>query len=124
MHAIGIDSLDIVRIQNFVDNERFLSKYFTEYEVAYCNQTINRTMRMAGLYCAKEAFVKALGIGIGGGIPLNEIEINHDKNGKPVYNCFLNDDRLMVENRQLVTALTFPSGLPDTDEIIMVVNGR
>ena len=84
MHAIGIDSLDIVRIQNFVDNERFLSKYFTEYEVAYCNQTINRTMRMAGLYCAKEAFVKALGIGIGGGIPLNEIEINHDKNGKPI----------------------------------------
>lgn len=47
-----------------------------------------------------------------------------DKNGKPVYNCFLNDNRLMVENRQLVTALKFPSGLPETDEIIMVVNGR
>lgn len=83
MHSIGIDSLDIVRMQRVVDNERFLNKYFTDYEVEYCNKTVNRTMRMAGLYCAKEAFLKALGIGIGGGIPLNEIEISHNKNGKP-----------------------------------------
>lgn len=42
----------------------------------------------------------------------------------PAMNCFISDDRIMVENRQLVTALQFPSGLPDTDEIILVVNGR
>lgn len=83
MLAVGIDSLDIVRMQKFVDNERFLSKFFTEYETKYCNLTVNKTMRLAGMYCAKEAFLKALGIGIGGGIPLNEIEVNHDKNGKP-----------------------------------------
>ena len=84
MHGVGIDSLDIVRMQRFVDNHRFLSKYFTKYEVEYCNKTVNRTMRMAGIYCAKEAFLKALGIGIGGGIPLDEIEVNHNKNGKPI----------------------------------------
>lgn len=83
MLAVGIDSIDIVRMQNYVDNERFLNKFFTEYEVKYCNLTVNRTMRLAGLYAAKEAFLKALGIGIGGGIPLNEIEVNHDKKGKP-----------------------------------------
>ena len=83
MLAVGIDSLDIVRMQKFVDNERFLSKFFTDYEARYCNLTVNKTMRLAGLYCAKEAFLKALCIGIGGGIPLNEIEVNHDKNGKP-----------------------------------------
>ena len=83
MLAVGIDSLDIVRMQKFVDNERFLIKFFTEYETKYRNLTVNKTMRLAGLYCAKEAFLKALGIGIGGGIPLNEIEVNHDKNGKP-----------------------------------------
>lgn len=83
MLGVGIDSLDIVRMQRFVDNERFLLQYFTKYEVEYCNQTVNRTMRMAGIYCAKEAFVKALGVGIGGGIALNEVEVNHGKNGKP-----------------------------------------
>ncbi len=83
MLSVGVDSLDIVRMQKFVENERFLSKFFTEYEVRYCNLTVNRTMRLAGLYCAKEAFLKAVGIGIGGGIPLNEIEINHTRTGKP-----------------------------------------
>lgn len=48
-----------------------------------------------------------------------------DKGKKyPGMNCFISDDRIMVENRQLVTALQFPSGLPNTDEIILVVNGR
>ncbi len=100
MLAVGIDSLDIVRMQKFVDNERFLSKFFTDYEVKYCNLTVNKTMRLAGLYCAKEAFVKALGIGIGGGIPLNEIEVNHDKNGKP----FL---KLSESAKKLVTLMGF-----------------
>lgn len=86
MLAVGIDSLDIVRMQKYVDNRKFLNKFFTPYEIEYCNLTVNKTMRMAGLYCAKEAFVKALGIGLGGGIPLNEIEIKHDKKGKPFLN--------------------------------------
>lgn len=80
---IGIDSLDIGRMGKFVQNERFLNKYFTPYEAAYVNETNNKTMRLAGIYCAKEAFLKALGIGLNNGIALNEIEINHDKGGKP-----------------------------------------
>ncbi len=83
MLAVGIDSIDIVRMQKYVDNQKFLDKFFTKYEVDYCNLTVSRTMRMAGLFSAKEAFLKALGVGIGGGIPLNEIEIYHDKQGKP-----------------------------------------
>ena len=96
MHGIGIDSLDIVRMQRLVDNERFLLQYFTKYEVEYCNKTVNRTMRMAGIYCAKEAFVKALGIGIGGGIPLNDIEVKHKKNGKPFIK--LTDSAMRIVN--------------------------
>lgn len=51
-------------------------------------------------------------------------EAKADKNGKAVYNCFLDDSRLKVENRQMVTALEFPRGLPNQDEILLVVNGR
>lgn len=51
-------------------------------------------------------------------------EAKADKNGKAVYNCFLDDSRLKVENRQMVTALEFPRGLPNKDEILLVVNGR
>ena len=32
MLSVGVDSLDIVRMQKFVDNERFLNKLFTDYD--------------------------------------------------------------------------------------------
>ena len=80
---VGIDVLDVVRMEKFVQNEHFLEKYFTEYEIEYVNKNNRMTQSLAGLFSAKEAFLKALGIGIGGGINLNEIEINHEESGKP-----------------------------------------
>lgn len=80
---VGIDVLDIVRMEKLVQNEHFLEKYFTEYEIEYVNKNNRMTQSLAGLFAAKEAFLKALGIGIGGGINLNEIEINHHETGKP-----------------------------------------
>ena len=91
---IGIDSLDVERMGKFIKNERFLNKYFTPYAAVYVNQTNNKTMRLAGIYCAKEAFLKALGIGLNNGIALNEIEINHDENGRPFIK--LSDSAKMV----------------------------
>ena len=41
--------------------------------------------RLAGMYCAKEAFLKALGIGVRNGINFKEIEISHEESGKPFY---------------------------------------
>ena len=81
---VGIDVLDVVRMEKFVQNEHFLEKYFTPYEMNYVSQNNRLTQSLAGLFAAKEAFLKALGIGIGGGINLNEIEINHSDNGKPI----------------------------------------
>lgn len=80
---VGIDVLDVMRMEKFIQNERFLGKFFTTYEAVYVSKTMRKTQSLAGIYCAKEAFLKALGIGIGNGIELNEIEINHDSNGKP-----------------------------------------
>jgi holo-[acyl-carrier protein] synthase len=80
---VGIDVIDVVRMQKFVQNERFLDKYFTSYEAMYVSKTIRKTQSLAGIYAAKEAFLKALGIGLNNGIELNEIEIRHFDNGKP-----------------------------------------
>ncbi len=80
---VGIDILDVVRMEKFVQNEHFLDKYFTEYEIAYVSRNRRTTQSLAGIYSAKEAFLKALGIGIGGGIALSEIEVRHYENGKP-----------------------------------------
>lgn len=76
--------VDIVKIERFTEllTSSFLNKYFTESEQEYIQSKANKTQTLAGLYACKEAVLKALGIGIGNGIRLNEINIIH-KNGQP-----------------------------------------
>ena len=63
--GIGIDSVDIARIERacFKWGERFLSKCFTNNELAYCNKKSYKFQHLAGRFSAKEAVFKALGIG-------------------------------------------------------------
>ncbi len=95
---VGIDSIEIVRMEKFIENERFLGRYFTKYEADYVNQTTNKTQRLAGLFSAKEAFVKALGIGLYNGIELNEIEVRHQESGKPYLELSDNAKRFLIRS--------------------------
>lgn len=78
---VGVDSIESERMNKHLKDDT-LRTFFTEYEINYSNVK-NKVLRLAGIFCAKEAFLKALGIGIGGGIKLSEIEVNHLDNGKP-----------------------------------------
>lgn len=80
---VGIDNLDIVRMEKFTQNQRNLGKIFTPYEAMYISKTNRSTQRMAGIFCAKEAFLKALGVGVRNGIDFSEIEVKHEPSGKP-----------------------------------------
>ena len=75
--------VDIIKIERFVDKAdkpRFMLRIFTTNEQNYLK---NRgTQSMAGLFAAKEAVVKALGIGFRGFWPC-DVEIAHDEFGKP-----------------------------------------
>lgn len=94
---VGIDVLDVVRMEKFVQNEHFLEKYFTPYEIEYVSKNYRQTLSLAGIYAAKEAFLKALGIGIGGGINLNDIEINHEPTGKPYLKVLSSKSQIMLK---------------------------
>lgn len=80
--AIGIDIIEIERIQHVLDDfgERFLNRCFTEYERARFR---NRTEELAGRFAVKEATSKALGTGIRG-IRWREMETQVNRRGKPV----------------------------------------
>lgn len=79
---VGVDTIESERMSRNL-NDKTLKTFFTDYEIEYSNKTQNKVLRLAGIFCAKEAFLKALGLGIGGGINLCEIEVNHYENGKP-----------------------------------------
>ena len=85
MKGIGIDLCGIERMERMM-NGRFLEKYYTQEERDYLTGRGKMAPQSAAaMYAAKEAFLKACGAGIGGGIPLNEVGVSHAPGGAPSY---------------------------------------
>lgn len=80
---VGIDTVEISRFTNLLKNDLFLNKYFDKSEQEYIRSKSKPEQTLAGLYAVKEAILKAFGNGIGGGIDLKQIIVNHKENGKP-----------------------------------------
>ena len=80
--GLGLDLCGIARMEALLRDERFLSRYFTPAEAAYVrSKGAGAVQTLAGLYAAKEAVLKALGVGIA--LPLREVEICHAPGGQP-----------------------------------------
>ena len=82
---VGIDVLDADRMIKLSKNEKHLAQVFNQNEVNHFKASNNYLPRLAGMYCAKEAFLKALGIGVRNGINFQEIEVGHEDTGRPIY---------------------------------------
>ena len=64
----------------------FLLKHYTEEERAYIEARGQAgAQSAAAMFAAKEAFLKAAGAGLGGGIAMQEIGVAHDASGAPGY---------------------------------------
>jgi len=83
--GIGTDIVNIKRINNSLKKRgsRFKDKIFSKNEISYSESKKNPSAYFAKRFAAKEAFSKALGVGIRKGINLKNIEVFNDKYGKP-----------------------------------------
>ena len=84
--GVGIDLIEHDRIQAVVlrYGDMFLNRVFTPHEQSYCDQKSNPYSGYALRFCAKEAFVKALGWGISDVCSWLDLEVRHDAKGKPL----------------------------------------
>ena len=77
----GTDITDVKRIEKAVkSNPGFAAKVFTQDEILYCNaKKAGCYQSYAVRFAAKEAFLKALGVGISKGAALAEVEVANDE---------------------------------------------
>lgn len=96
IYSIGIDIIEIERIESVKKLDIFLKKNFTENEIKSFSELKKPYARIAGYFAMKEAVSKAIGTGIGR-ISLIDIEILKDINNKPYVNYSVKLKELMNE---------------------------
>ena len=97
---IGIDIVEISRIKKLTERKNSqLERFFTAKELSYCrSRGTQESASLAGIFSAKEAFVKALGTGFRFG-RWTEIEIGHNEWGAPVLHVTGTYEQLCQERK-------------------------
>lgn len=113
--TIGIDTVEINRIEASMQKEGFLERVFSKEEIAEFNKRNNKPEHIAAAFCAKEAFSKALGTGISG-FSLNEVSLLHKENGKPYLSFSGNAEKLVSKSN-----LSFDVSITHTDSLATAI---
>lgn len=92
-----MDLVDIARLRRALDRHPGLApRTFTAAELARAAEVSEsrRAQFLSGRFATKEAVLKALGVGLSGGVSLTDIETDRSESGAPVL-------RLLGEARRL-----------------------
>ena len=83
--GLGIDVIENARIRESLQRfgARFLSRIYTEEEMAYCKKCAHPEIHFAARFAAKEAAFKALGTGWARGVKWKDVEVKRLQSGKP-----------------------------------------
>jgi len=81
----GIDIVDITRFERLLEqgNIRLFERLFTIHEQEYCARKARSAQHYALRFAAKEAFLKACGLGLREGMTWHDVEVVNDALGKP-----------------------------------------
>ncbi|MFO7987418.1 MAG: holo-ACP synthase [Desulfatiglandaceae bacterium] len=85
IYGTGVDLVSIQRMEQVILkwNDRFVNRVFTAEEILSCRQRPVPHAAFALRFAAKEAFSKALGLGMRQGVRWRDISVSHDPAGKP-----------------------------------------
>jgi len=85
IRGLGVDLSRTSRFRRLLEEgkEAVLTRIFTPAECTYARSKKDPSPYFAARFAAKEAFLKALGTGLRGGLSWQQIEVVHDPLGKP-----------------------------------------
>lgn len=83
-----MDIVEVERIRSAIERhgDRFVRRIFTEAEAQYCRRCAMPEQRFATRFAAKEAALKALGVGWQKGVTYRDVEVSNDELGAPTVN--------------------------------------
>lgn len=89
IYGIGVDVVDISRIYNIEEKhgDAFAKRVLSSSEFKQHKLHQQPSTFLAKRFAAKEAFLKALGIGLFRGVSMNQLSIENDDLGKPMVKC-------------------------------------
>ncbi len=90
---VGIDIIEVKRIEKSIKNPKFVSRVYSEDEIKIISQKKNAETA-AGRFCVKEAFSKALGTGVRD-FELKEVSTLNDELGRPYIEVTGNAKKLL-----------------------------
>jgi holo-[acyl-carrier protein] synthase len=98
--GIGIDIIEVDRMADKVSKEEFRKKVFSQDEIDFCeSKGNNKAQHYAARFSAKEAFLKATGMGMLLSLELKELEVRVTKEGKPFIHLSGEPARLAEQNK-------------------------
>jgi holo-[acyl-carrier protein] synthase len=83
IRGVGVDAVDVARFRTVLARRpRLAGRLFTDAERSYAESGQDPGSRLAARFAAKEAVLKALGVGIGAA-DFREVEVVRGENGAP-----------------------------------------
>ena len=99
--GIGVDILEVGRMERALKQDGFKEKAFTQDEIAYCeSKGAHSSESYAARFAAKEALGKALGTGLRPG-QLQQVEVLADEKTGAPYLHVMGQLRVAALNRQV-----------------------
>jgi holo-[acyl-carrier protein] synthase len=83
--GIGVDLVEVARMERAIGRHpvRLVQRVFTAREQQECEGRHRPAMHYAARFAAKEAFLKAVGLGLRGGMRWRDCGVVHAPSGKP-----------------------------------------
>jgi holo-[acyl-carrier protein] synthase len=82
--GVGTDIVDVARLARSLRRRNgFAEVVFGSDERRFCDSQRRPELHYAALFAAKEAFLKALGLGVFSGVALTDIEVVRDRGSAP-----------------------------------------
>lgn len=119
--GLGVDLVAVPRIHRWMKQEKLLQRFFSSEEIENAKRKRDMAESLAGCMAAKEAFGKALGVGLFG-LVLKDIMLLNDMRGKPILKV-RNEVQTIMEQRTGTQALVSITHDAEYAVAVVVIEG-